>query len=49
MAPIIFWFILGERREAAMAGTQLALALGGGGGGGGRQLDLIVASSICFS
>ena len=34
MAPIIFWFILGERREAAMARTHLALAFAGGG----RQL-----------
>ena len=31
MAPIIFCFILGERREAAMARTHLALAFAGGG------------------
>ena len=31
MAPIIFCFILGERREAAMARTHLALAFEGGG------------------
>ena len=31
MAPITFCFILGECREAAMAGTHLALILAGGG------------------
>ena len=30
MASIIFCFILGARREAAMAGTHLALAFTGG-------------------
>ena len=31
MAPISFCFILGERKEAAMARTHLALAFAGGG------------------
>ena len=31
MALVIFCFILGERREAAMARTHLALAFAGGG------------------
>ena len=31
MVPIIFCFILGERREVAMARTHLALAFAGGG------------------
>ena len=30
MAPIIFCFILGERKEAAMARTHLAAAFAGG-------------------
>ena len=33
MAVIIFCFTLGERREAAMAGTHLALAFAGEGRG----------------
>ena len=37
MASIIFCFILGERKEAAMARTHLAVAFAEGGGGGGGE------------